>query len=129
MDAMIAVGGVEYDVRALSAPTDPHTLRLLPVSDAVIARLRAEYPFIKPVVLPPGELPAQHESIQTVGVDQLLICRRDLDGKLVYGLTKELFAWPEFKSRYSLTREFAAATPIPLHPGAARYYREQEILR
>src|SRR5262249_11150559 len=78
-DAMIDVGGVEYDVRALSAPTDPHTLRLLPVSDAVIARLRAEYPFIKPVVLPPGELPAQHESIQTVGVDQLLICRRDLD--------------------------------------------------
>jgi TRAP-type uncharacterized transport system substrate-binding protein len=23
----------------------------------------------------------------------------------------------------------AAATPIPLHPGAARYYREREVLQ
>jgi TRAP-type uncharacterized transport system substrate-binding protein len=25
--------------------------------------------------------------------------------------------------------EHAPATPIPLHPGAARYYREREVLQ
>jgi TRAP-type uncharacterized transport system substrate-binding protein len=64
-------------------------------------------------------------------VDGLLICRRDLDEPLVYELTKQLIA-----SRQSaepggplarMDLQLAPATPIPLHDGAARYYREREL--
>lgn len=127
MDAMIIVGSAS--ARAISAPTDPNTLRLLPISDVIIRALRAEYPFVKPIVLPAEELPDQKTPVQTVGVDQLLICRKDLDEDVVYRLTSEFFAWPESVKRYTADPNLAAAAPIPLHPGAARYYREREILR
>lgn len=125
-DAMIIVGSAT--ARALSAPTDPTTLLLLPISDRAISALRAEYPFVKPVVLPAEELPGQ-TAIQTVGVDSLLICRKDMDEEVIYQLTREFFAWPESATRYTADPTLAAAAPIPLHPGAARYYREREILR
>jgi hypothetical protein len=127
MDAMIMVGS--GTARALSSPTDPNTLLLLPISDRVVGALRTEYPFVKPVVLPAEELPGQMAPVQTVGVDSLLICRKDLDDDIVYQLTREFFAWPESATRYTADPSLAAAAPIPLHPGAARYYREREILR
>jgi uncharacterized protein len=126
-DAMIIVGS--GTARSYSAPTDPQTLELLPIGNSIIRALRTEYPFLKPVVLPSEELPGQHEPIKTLGVDSLLICRKNLDAELVYQLTKQFFAWPEFEPRYPAASDLTAATPIPLHPGAARYYREQEILR
>jgi TRAP transporter TAXI family solute receptor len=127
MDAMIIV--TSATARAISSPADPGTLRLLPISDVIIRELRGEYPFVKPVVLPAEELPGQIAPVQTVGVDQLLICRKDLEEDVVYQLTTEFFAWPESAKRYMADPNLAAAAPIPLHPGAARYYREREILR
>jgi TRAP-type uncharacterized transport system substrate-binding protein len=70
--------------------------------------------------------------VPAVGVDDVLICRRDLDADYVYLLTKWLFeALPRLAKDNPAAGEIeidrAPATPIPLHPGAARYYREREI--
>jgi TRAP-type uncharacterized transport system substrate-binding protein len=69
-----------------------------------------------------------------VGVDTMLACREDLDEMLVYRLTKTLFeALPGLAARLdslkSMDLDQVAATPIPLHSGAARYYRERELSR
>jgi TRAP transporter TAXI family solute receptor len=126
MDAMIIVSGTP--VQAQMA-TVPHDVRVLPISETVIKALRAEYPFVKPLMLQSDELPRLTAPVLTVGVDSLLICRKDLEAELVYQLTKEFFAWPESPTRYPVDPDRAATPPIPLHPGAARYYREQEILK
>jgi TRAP transporter TAXI family solute receptor len=126
-DAMIIVNNL--DARAAAAPSDPHTVRLLPVSDRVMNVLRTDYPFVRPSLLPDNALPTQRRPVQTVEVDALVICRKDLDPDLVYELTREFFAWPEFERRFPGTFDLRATVPIPLHPGAARYYREREILR
>jgi hypothetical protein len=66
----------------------------------------------------------------TIGLDGLLVCRSGLDTDL-YGVTKAFFqALPELSAfdappLRQMNPEDASATPIPLHEGAARYYREQ----
>jgi TRAP-type uncharacterized transport system substrate-binding protein len=64
----------------------------------------------------------------------LIVCRRDLDEQVVNDLTEQLFAVFPRLARIEATLRFlnleeAPATPIPLHPGAARYYRERELSR
>jgi TRAP transporter TAXI family solute receptor len=126
MDAMIIVSGTPVQAQTATAR---HDVRVLPISETVIRALRAEYPFVKPLLLQSDELPRLTAPVQTVGVDNLLICRKDLDAELAYQLTKEFFVWPESATRYRFDPNLVATPPIPLHPGAARYYREQEILR
>jgi TRAP transporter TAXI family solute receptor len=108
--------------------------RLLPIVGPPIERLRHEYPFFRTAVIPRNSYPGVTEVIHTIGVDSLLICRRDLDESIVYDLTKHFFeALPALSSSLDALRfmdlDESPATPIPLHDGAARYYRERELLQ
>ena len=107
--------------------------RLVPLTGPAIERLRREYPFFRVAMIPRGAYPEIDYDVVTVGVNSLLICRRDLDERLVYQLTKIFFdSLPVLSSGTALRMmdvERAAAAPIPLHEGAARYYREQEVMR
>ena len=67
-------------------------------------------------------------------VDVLLLTRQDLDDELVRRLTSALFdVLPQLAASHDFLRLMdarrAPATPIPLHPGAALYYRERELSR
>jgi TRAP-type uncharacterized transport system substrate-binding protein len=62
----------------------------------------------------------------------LYVCRRDLGEELAHNVADGLFrALPQLSERIRPLRlvniETASAVPIPLHEGAARYYREREI--
>ena len=87
---------------------------------------------LQPLIVPAGTYVGVGEDVETVGVSVLMTCRRDLDEALVYRLTQLLFTeLPNIAESVSAARlidaEQAPTTPIPLHPGAARYYREREI--
>lgn len=108
--------------------------RLLPLVGPSIDRLRREYPFFRPAVIPRNTYPGVDGAVRTIGVDSLLVCSRDLDESLVHDLTKGFFdALPSLSSSVDALRfmdlEQSPATPIPLHAGAARFYRERELLR
>jgi len=86
------------------------------------------------IIIPPGTYEGQSAAIRTVGLKTLILCRQDLDEEIVYELTGQFFAaLPRLAAiagslrRLDLTQ--APATAIPLHEGAARYYRERELLR
>ena len=109
-------------------------LRLLPISRKVTNQLRGSYPFLKPVTIAANQLPGLSQPIETLGAEWLLVCRNDLSEELVYRLTREFFAQlpamaHAFGEAALIDPEQAPAAPIPLHAGAARYYREREILR
>jgi TRAP transporter TAXI family solute receptor len=123
-----------YPVSAVSAMNSTVGMRLIPVEPKIVDRIRSDYPFVKPMLIPAGTYTGQDRNLDTLGVDNILVCREDLSEDLVYQLTKVLF-----ESLSTLTGSDPAArlidpeqgptTPIPLHPGAARFYREREILR
>jgi uncharacterized protein len=108
--------------------------RLIPLDGAPIESLRHEYPFLRLAMIPANAYPDVHTAVRTIGVDSLLLCRKGIDEELVYTLTKAFFEALPTQAFSPDTLRFmdldqAPATPIPLHDGAARYYRERELTR
>ncbi|MGE5198331.1 MAG: TAXI family TRAP transporter solute-binding subunit [Rhodospirillaceae bacterium] len=104
--------------------------RLLPLGGPAIVRLRHDYPFFRSTLIHGGTYPGHPDPIRTIGVDNLLVCRRGLDEDTVHDLAQQLFAQlPSMSILIGMDLEQAPATPIPLHDGAARYYRERELAR
>jgi TRAP transporter TAXI family solute receptor len=129
-DAGFVVAGLPAD--AMMDLSRAPGVRMLPVDRQHVQAMRGQYPFLEPMVVPAGTYPGQSADVATVGVSNLLVCRDDLDESLVYQLTRTLFeALPQLARTHPaaglIDPEQAPATPIPLHPGAARYYREREI--
>ena len=105
--------------------------RLVPIHGSDISNLKVNYPFLKPVVIP-AKTYDQPEDIDTVGVDVLLICRENLSEEIVYRMLTAFFdGIQELAQRQrvfeSVSLRRAPTTPIPLHPGAARFYRERQL--
>jgi uncharacterized protein len=113
------------DVNELIARSN---LRTVELDRAVVRRLQAEYPFIKSVSLDTGLVGSTGRL--SVGVDSVLVCRADLDEQVVYGLTRVFYSILSDMARTQpgVDPNNAAAAPIPLHAGAARFYREQQVL-
>jgi hypothetical protein len=101
--------------------------RLIDIAGPAIEELRTRYPYLKRTVIPRLTYPNQHEPVHTLGVDMLMVCRADLDERVVYRLLETYFLTRPASRPPDLER--APATPIPLHPGAARYYRQRELAR
>ena len=132
IDAVFSANPVMLSAARDLSQTVP--LRLLPIGRNVINQLRGSYPFLKPVTVAAKQLTGQDEPTETLGSEWLLVCRSDLSEDLVYDLTREFFTQLPAMARTHgeaalIDPEQAPATPIPLHPGAARYYREREVLR
>jgi TRAP transporter TAXI family solute receptor len=122
-----------YPAASVTAATEAGA-RLMPLAGPPIERLRHEYPFLRVTVVPRDTYPGAANTTRTIGVDSLLVCRRDLDETLVYDLTRRFFeALPSLSSSQGALRfmdlDQAPATPIPLHDGATRFYRERELMR
>lgn len=131
LDALFVNGSAPFDAVMVATRAGA---RLLPIDGPGIERLRHAYPFFSRAVIPGGTYPGHPKAIHTIGVDSLLICRADLSEVLVHDLTQRLFQVLPLLSPSPLSPgltdlEHAPATPIPLHEGAARYYRERELFR
>jgi TRAP transporter TAXI family solute receptor len=105
---------------------------LLPIEGTIVDALQRDNPFIRTVTIPRNIYPGQDRLIPTIGIELVVICAADLDEQLVYEVTRQLFEVYPSLSRLEATLRFlnlnnAPATPIPLHPGASRYYRELQL--
>jgi len=129
LDAVFSYGYPNPDVAAAIRQGG----RLLEIVGPEIDEFRRTYPLLKPTVIPAGTYPDINHIVHTVGIDGIFICRANLDENLVYELTR---AFVEVVAGKDLTIETlkhmnlgaASSTAIPLHYGAARYYRERELL-
>jgi hypothetical protein len=127
IDALFVTGSDPVDAVRVSTQAGA---RILPLGGPAIERLRHDYPFFRPTVIQGGTYPGHPAPIRTIGVDNLLLCRRGLDESAVHDLTEHFFLqWPSMRILGGMDLEQAPATPIPLHDGAARYYRERELER
>ncbi|MGE4085388.1 MAG: TAXI family TRAP transporter solute-binding subunit [Vicinamibacterales bacterium] len=131
LDAAFVSAGYPSESVQIATRAGAH---LVAVEGDAVTRLRTEYPFLRPTFVPGGTYPGHPASVSTVGVDSLLLCRASLDEDLVYRLTAAFFEVlptlsTELESLQLMDVARASATPIPLHRGAARYYRERELTR
>ena len=134
----LAAGSLDALFIEGSSPLDSITrstragARLLSLRGPVVERLAREYPFMSTAVIQGGTYASHPVAVQTIGVDNLLVCSRDLEERVVYELVRRFHeALPALAAGHRVLRfmdmEQAPATPIRLHDGAARYYREREL--
>ena len=133
IDAAIFVTPATPDP-VIEALRDDGHLALLPIPHSVIGELLRAQPFLHPATIPGSGGSGRNGDLETVGIDALLVCRDDVADDVVYQFTREFFAaLPKLAQSNpeaaNVDVESAPATPIPLHPGAARYYREREVLK
>jgi TRAP transporter TAXI family solute receptor len=109
-------------------------VRVLPIDRSRLGAIQERHHFLKSTTIPAGTYRKQTADVQTVGMDVLLLCRQDLPDGLVYELTRALYeSVPALEKAHeaasAIDPERGPTASIPLHPGAARYYREREILK
>ena len=87
-------------------------------------------PYI-PAKIPAGTYKGQDSDVATVAVGNYLVTSADVPEEVVYQMTKLIFDnLATLKAAHSAGAgisldEAAKNPPVPLHPGAERYYREQ----
>jgi TRAP transporter TAXI family solute receptor len=84
--------------------------------------------------IPAGTYEGQTEDVPTVAVVNFLVTHEDVSDEVAYQMTKLLFEnLDTLKAAHSAAggisiEEAVKGSPIPLHPGAERYYKEQGLL-
>jgi TRAP transporter TAXI family solute receptor len=107
-------------------------INVVAVPAAEVAKIGA--PYIS-VTIPAGTYEGQTEPVETAAVGNFLITHEGVSEETVYQMTKLLF-----ENLPKLTAAHAAAKaidpkkalegmPVPLHPGAERYYKEAGLLK
>lgn len=109
--------------------------RIIPIDDDLLAKLKAKFPWYSGYVIPKGTYPGQTEDVKTSAIKMVLFCSSRLDEQTVYDLTRTFWENIEElgKSQANLkglkiedaVKDIAS---LPLHEGAARYYKEKKIL-
>ena len=128
LDATLQSAGLGVaSIRDLAASV-PITVVAVPA--AVVDKAGA--PFVKQMI-PANTYDGQPEGVETAAVVNYLVTRSGVSDDLVYKMTKAIFeSLPELQAAHSAAKaiDLKKATlgmPVPLHPGAARYFKEHGV--
>jgi TRAP transporter TAXI family solute receptor len=129
LDATLQSAGLGVaSIRDLSTSID---VTLVAVPADVVTKLGA--PFIE-ATIPAGTYKGQEADTQTVAVVNFLVTSSEVSDEIAYQMTKQLFEnLPEMEAAHkaaaSIKLENALqGMPVPLHPGAEKYYKEKGIM-
>ena len=98
--------------------------------------LKQKYPWYAPYTIPAGTYPGQDKDVKTSAIKMVMFCRGDMDEQTVYDLTKTF--WENIEELGKAQGNLKGLTPqnavldianLPLHSGAARYYKEIKVLK
>ncbi|MEA1914223.1 MAG: TAXI family TRAP transporter solute-binding subunit [Campylobacterota bacterium] len=108
-------------------------VKILEFTDADVAMIQKSYPVWTRYVIKAGSYPGLTKDVQTVAQPNLLVVTKDTPDEVVYLLTKTMYEnLPFLNTVHKATKAMAidkaiSGLPMPLHPGAAKYYTEQGI--
>ncbi|MFA7413214.1 MAG: TAXI family TRAP transporter solute-binding subunit [Rhizobium sp.] len=106
-------------------------IQMVAVPEDVVTKLGA--PYIA-ATIPAGTYQGQDADVPTVAVVNFLITHSDVSDETAYQMTKQLFEnLPEMEAAHKAAAQIKLENalkgmPVPLHPGAERYYKEKGLL-
>ena len=95
---------------------------------------RVGIPYIR-AVIPKGTYRGQNDDIRSAGLPNFLVTRADISADLVYNMTRAVFeSTAELSAAHpaaaGITLEHALdGMPIPLHPGAQKFFKEKALIK
>ncbi len=108
-------------------------VRFIPVEEEIVGKIKEKYGYYSRAVFPKAMFHTEADVV-TLGLGNEWIVRDGMPEDLVYKMTKALFENVEEVAKShpqgrDISLEEAPKAAIPLHPGAARYYRERGVLK
>lgn len=119
-------------VASLKDLSNSADINVVAVPKEVVEKIGA--PFVA-TIIPANTYKGQDKDVPTAAVVNYLVTNSTVSDDLAYQMTKLIFDnLPELANAHAAGKEIklenaAANTPVPLHPGAARYYKEKGLLK
>lgn len=126
--AGVPVGAVTQAYAALG-----ENLHILDFTPAQIEQANQGLDLWTPYTIPANTYPSQVKPVHTMAQPNFLAVRGDIPEATVYAITKAIYEnLPFLNGIHKATRDMAleqatVGLPMPLHPGAARFFKEQGL--
>jgi TRAP transporter TAXI family solute receptor len=135
-------GNLDASLITAGAPTasvidlsNGHDIKIVPLVGPEIDALREKQPYYGTTVLPGGTYKGQDDDVQTLAVRAIWATHDGMPDDLIYAVTKALYENTETLGKVhpkgkEVTVETALeSVSIPVHPGAAKYYKEKGVMK
>jgi TRAP transporter TAXI family solute receptor len=130
LDATLQSAGL--GVASIQDLATTHPITIVEIPSELVESIGAPY---APAVIPAGTYEGQDADVETATVINYLVTHEDVPEETVYQMTKLLFenldrmtAAHAAAADIALESAAAGESPVPLHPGAERYFREAGVL-
>jgi len=130
LDATLQSAGL--GVASLKDLSNAVDITLVSVPKEVVDRMGP--PFV-PETIPANSYPGQDKDVPTAAIINYLVTSSAVSDDLAYQMTRLIFeSLPELANAHAAGKNIklataAAGSPVPLHPGAIRYYREKGLIK
>jgi len=110
-------------------------LKLIPFSKEEIAKVSTKYPYLSEVIIPKNTYSSITTDTPTVGAWDTLCVRSDFPEDLAFKIAKLMTEHQEElikvhpAAKASTAENTVKGSPIPLHPGAVRYFKEKGMIK
>lgn len=132
VDASFFVAGIPTS--AMINATSTGNVKLVDVDQKVIDKIAAEKPYYVPYKIPAGTYKGTDKDINSFKIMTEIFVNNDVSEDVAYEFVKQaLENINDYKESHVVAKEIlpetSAKTSAPLHPGAAKYYKEVGALK
>ena len=133
----LANGDIDAGFWSVAAPTSAilnlattQSIRMIELSDAEVAATRAADPIFVQTTLTSGTYTGVDGDVRVLGIPNVLVVSAEMPDDLAYTITRALFEHlGELSAIHPAAQQITVgftldSMPVPLHPGAARYFLE-----
>lgn len=105
---------------------------IVEIPESLIAKLGAPY---VSATIPGGTYQGVNENVKTAGIVNFLITSKKVSNKTAYEMTKNVFEnLPALIATHAAAKNIninkaLTGMPVPLHPGAQKYYKEKGLVK
>jgi TRAP transporter TAXI family solute receptor len=134
LDAVFFVAGIPVSSFTDLGATPGTKIKLVDHSEAV-EKMNAKYgPLYVKDTIPANSYPGQEQANAVATVQNLIIAREDMPEDVAYNIVKTIFdkkddliAVHKEAASFDLKNQKKETSPLPYHPGAAKYFAEKGI--
>lgn len=114
--------------------TATKAIRLVPIAPDMQEKVNQKFGYYGKVNIPKGTYKGQEEDIPTLSLSTMIITNKVASDEIVYDFVRVLYDNLEETRDFhsvmsSVVWEDAASMPIPLHPGAEKYFKEKGLIK